>query len=134
MEQKGYSIHKIMGTEFKKHLGFTKRTDGMFDIWNKKTEFLGVIFYYKSWKEWCYLLAEGVIISLECSKELSEFMSNIKIEEDDLSFEEYQKSTIPECTTPAWELLQTLKKEAIPPNPKGQVPTNASHSEGIGYP
>jgi hypothetical protein len=32
--------------------------------------------------------------------------------------------------------IQLNLKEApsIPPNPKGQVPTTASHSEGIGYP
>ncbi len=114
MKQEGYSIHKVMGTDFKKHLGFTKRTDGIFDIWNKKDEFLGIIFFYKPWKEWCYRLDEGIIMSLECSKELNDFISTISIEEDDLSYEEYQKTKVPDCTSPAYELLKTLEKTGEP--------------------
>jgi len=90
----------------KHHIGFVKTTNGVIDIWNKKNEFLGIVFYYKDWKEWCFIQDRNIIMSLDCLQGIVNYCKNLNVKEWE-NFEE--KTKIPECKSACKDLLNTLE-------------------------
>jgi hypothetical protein len=84
-EQEGYSIHKAIGTEWKKHVGFTKhrhleKVKGFdswhYEVYNRKDELLGHIAYDRGWKCFVWVQFDEVVMSIDCLQEVLNFMKN----------------------------------------------------------
>lgn len=73
-----YSITSMIASKWGKHVGIAPRTDGALEIYNKKSEFLGVVSFYKKWK--CYVWEQecGIIMSESCMKEVFELAKEYK--------------------------------------------------------
>lgn len=102
-EQKTASIHKLLGTDFRKHCGFTKKNDAFnevypeglgydkyWDVENKKGELLGVIEYFKKFKKWTWEQGENIVMTWDCLQEVVDFLKEIK-DESPIMFEEVKE-------------------------------------------
>ena len=65
-ESQGYSILKMIVTKWGTHCGIAPRTDGSFEIWNKKNESLGFVYFHKPWKSLVWEQNTGIIMSKKC--------------------------------------------------------------------
>ncbi len=69
----------ILGIQLiKKTLIYVENSGGFFEIANrKKAEFLGVVYYHKSWKKWVWEQEQGIILAPNCGKELFDWIDNL---------------------------------------------------------
>ena len=63
-------MHDLMGTEWVGNIGFVKRTDGVIEVYNKKDEMLGTIYYYKKWKKWVWEQGKDIIMTWDCQQKV----------------------------------------------------------------
>ncbi|MEK6880787.1 MAG: hypothetical protein AABY22_14305 [Nanoarchaeota archaeon] len=70
MIQKGYSITKLIVTEWGEHCGIAPMTDGSFEFYNKRNILLGKIVYRKSWKCYVWQQEKDIDMSKSCIYEI----------------------------------------------------------------
>lgn len=47
-------------------------------VFNKKSEQLGFIYYYRKWKKWVWEQDKFIIMSKGCMREVADFMETLK--------------------------------------------------------
>lgn len=78
-----YSITNLIVSDWGKQVGIAPRTDGTYEIYNVKDEFLGVISYYRKWKCLVWKQEENIIMSKSCLDEAFQLVENYRKEQQE---------------------------------------------------
>ena len=62
----------------KMKLKFTEVVYREYSVWNKKEDLLGTIVYDEDWKCWIWFQEEDIQMSLNCLKQVTNFMEKLK--------------------------------------------------------
>lgn len=75
-----YSITKIIVSKWGKRVGIAPMTDGSFEFYNKKNEFLGKIVHDKRWKKLVWIQDVEMQMSKDCLDECFK-LANLQLNE-----------------------------------------------------
>ena len=78
MNREGYSITKLIVSNWGKHCGIAPLTDGTFEFYNKKNELLGKVVYRKDWKCYVWQQAEDIDMSKSCICEIWDLLEKVE--------------------------------------------------------
>jgi predicted transglutaminase-like cysteine proteinase len=69
-------------TEKGKHILVVENSAGFWEIANTKCELLGVIYYWKKWKEYVWEQQQSMIMSVDCLEEIVKFITELNTKKE----------------------------------------------------